>query len=280
MPRGRLTLTRVATLGVLLTSAAAGARCAPLVEELGNGVRVMTPHLVAEMTAANGGLVARVTDRAGTEVCLGQGIYTDWGIYAQRQYVGTAHSGAAPVVKEAGERVVVTATGELRTENGGDPGAPGRMDYSVRYTFSDGPEVSVEWMVTPSFDLAPDAAFFSFIMHTNDCRGVIARTEAGVLLQDMATTSGRSYQSALEPLDATRPLLGLLRSDGAVLLFTGMVGRPDLGNVFVHESGQGAAGVFLAWETGGPAGRLVKDEPWRGGFTMRLTPTVEDALAL
>lgn len=276
--RGRVVLWVALACGALLRLP--GASAAPVVEELPDGVRVATPYLSVEFHATNGGLASAVMDAGGNPLCLNQGIYTDWGIYAQRQFVGSAHAVAIPEVREIGERVVVTARGELRTEAGDAPGAPGPMAYVATYTFSDGPGVLVEWSATPGFDLSTEAAFFSFIMHTTDCRGVIARTESGVVLQDMATAPGRSFESSQEPLAQARPLLGLLRSDGTVLTFTGMSGQPHLANIFVHEGGRGAAGIFMAWQGGGASARLVAGQPWTGAFTLGVASSVEEALEL
>jgi hypothetical protein len=243
-------------------------------------VLVTTPQLSLEFQRSRGGLLSLATDSVGAPLCSDQAIYTDWGIYPDRMYAGTVASAAELKVAQDGDTVVVTASGILTDQAGGPPGPPGRVGYQVWYTITDEPHVRVAWSATPEFTTPTGAAFYSFILQVQDCRGLIARTDRGVLLQDMASVPGRSFQSSLEPLDIARPLLGLVRNDGTVLVFADVAGRPDLANVFVHEDGRGGAGIFFAWLCGEARNGLRAGDAWEGSFGLLLVPSVEAALDL
>lgn len=263
-----------AVLGTLL-AAASCVWAAPRLDYAPDRITVTTDHLIAVFDGAQGGGMLSLTTRDGDPITSLYHLYTDWGIYPDRGYFGTSHAPAHLTAQERDGIVVVRAEGVLCDGQGMPPTRPGVIAYWLQYTLGDAPQVRVEWGATPSFSLTGVSAFYSLLFGVSGCVGVFANTEDGVLLQDPASHSTRTYQSAELPLSRADPWLGMLRADGTVVAFTDIAATPAFGNVFLHEDGHGNAGVFFAWLCGSGSRDLEAGVEWTGAFTLRVDPTYE-----
>ncbi len=63
----------------------------------------------------------------------------------------------------------------------------------------------------------------------------------------------------------------------AILASSGFQGDPPLTNAFMHESGEGATGVFCAWLCGPGVKDLTAGEPWTAEFDLRIWPGALEA---
>lgn len=264
-----------AVLGVSLLCLHASARAAPTVEKTPEAVTVKAQHYTAIFTPAQGGALSELRDASGQVLTTGHFLYTDHGVYTEGAYFGTGHATGAVEVQERDGQVTLITTGSL-CDAGGKPCAdPGATEYRLEYTISDAAELRIDWTATPRFDREVKGGFFAYVLSVSGCVGLFANTIDGVLLQDMATESGRSFQSAAEPLSLVSPWFGVMRQDGSAIAFTKLRGTPPVENAFMHEHGKGGGGVFFTWPA---AGQLRTGEPWRGGVTVRLGKTMAEAV--
>jgi len=268
-------MTRSAVLGVTLLWLCAVVCAAPTVEKTPDAITVKARHYTAIFSPVQGGALSELRDAAGQVLTTGHFLYTDHGVYTEGAYFGTAHATGAVEVQEGDGEVTVLSTGSL-CDAGGKPGTdPGATEYRLEYLITDAPEVRIDWTATPRFDREVKRGFFAYVLSVSGCVGLFANTLDGVLLQDMATESGRSFQSAAEPLSLDAPWFGVMRQDGSAIAFTELRGTPPVENAFMHEDGKGGGGVFFTWPG---AGQLRAGEPWRGGVTVRLGKTMAQAV--
>jgi hypothetical protein len=251
------------------------ASAAPTASEQQGRTVLANAHLRVVLDPAHGGAISAVTTLDGRSVCTGHSVYTDRGLYGDGVYVGTSAVATKLIVREAQGRITARAEGVLAKADGTPSGAPGSIAYWLEYTLGDEGQVRVEWGATPGFT-SPACRFLSYIFSLNGCTGVFANTEDGVLLQGTADHSTRTVQSAERPLNAGDPWVGLMYRDGTVMAITKLDARPPFANVFLHEGGNGSAGLFLAWISGEGPTSLQEGQELRGGFTLGLYSSFEE----
>lgn len=258
----------------LLALCATAAFAAPRVEESADALVIANAHFTITIDKAEGGGASDIATAAGQPITGAHSIYTDYGIYPERVYVGSSDAPAEVTIRTDGDRVIARAEGALCHRDGAPPDDPGLIAYWIEYAIGDDPTIRISWGATPEFSVPEPGAFFSYIFGVRGCIGVFANTDEGILLQDIADHSTRTYQSAEEPLNPDQPWLGFMRRDGSVIAFTDLQSTVGFGNVFFHEDGKGGAAVFFAWLCGiGPD--IEAGEEWRASFTLRLAPSFE-----
>ena len=268
-----LFLRRLPLILCLLASAACAA---PTVqEETVERIVVANDHLTLVVGKAAGGTLAELRTADGRRITANHGLYTDRGIYGEDVYVGTGQASATTRARAENGSVIVRAAGVLCDREGRPPADPGAIAYWVEYALGDDAALRVSWGARPDFSLDLSRGFVAYIMSVTGCVGVFANTDEGVLLQDIADHSTRTFQSAAEPLSRRAPWFGVLRSDDLAVAFTDPGAQPAFANVFLHEDGRGGAAVFFAWLDGNTRRSLTPEDEWRGAFTLRVHPSFE-----
>lgn len=245
------------------------------VHESADQVTITNPHLVAVFSRARGGFLDSLRTREGQPLLGGSHVYTDFGIYAERFYVGTACETTPTItIKRNGTAVVVRAEGLLRPDKPRDLGKP-QLAYLVEYRIEDSPAIKVSWRVTPDADKPDvDSAFFAHLLSCPSFSQWFAHTADGVVVEEDRGCGQRTYQSAIDPLDLDDPWVGVLTREGKVLVFSDLKASPPFGNVFFHEGSGGSTALFFAWVSGPPGHPLRRGVPWTGAFSL----TVCDSL--
>lgn len=262
-------------LPVMLCLLASVACAAPRVQETEERIVVANDHLTLVVGKSAGGTLAELRTADGRLLTANHGLYTDRGIYGEDAYVGTGQAPATTRSRAENGRVILRAEGVLCDREGKPPTDPGAIAYWVEYALADEAAVHVSWGARPDFSLDLNRGFLAYIMSVTGCAGVFANTDEGVLLQDIAGHSTRTFQSASEPLSRGAPWFGVLRADGPAVAFTDLAAQPPFANAFLHEDGRGGAVVFFAWLDGGARRSLAPDDEWRGAFTLRVHPSFE-----
>lgn len=234
----------------------------PQVFETNEGVRVQTQYYSAILSRKNGGLLTALrSNRAGATILEGFGIYTDYGIYDVRGYVGTRNEKTPKViVKRANGKVLVTSMGALK----GEVAPRNRLiHYRVTYTFDDSPYIHVRCQVIPSFERDEVHAFLAVLFRVPNLREWTVRTQHGFVHEDARIGRWRNYQDVMEPLDWRDPLIIFrTKSDGVLAVAQIKCNAPTvLQNVIIHSEA-----FFLTWLDGRPA-PLLK-EPYQMQFTL------------
>jgi len=265
------TAARAIALAALLAGRAALAQ-EPTVEETAGRVAVSNSYYQAVMSSDRGGLISRICLPDGTVIVGENALYTDRGIYGDGINVSSAHETQPKVeVVRRGDEVTVSAAGTLREADGAAEPERG-LSYLVTYRFDHSPAIRADWSVTPDFSLADVSGFFSYIMQVPDFAEWFAKTTDGVVFQPASGRSQRCFQSALEPLDAEDPWMGLLLRNGCIVGLSDIGGEPELGNVFMHEGETHATALFCAWFSGPAMSDLREGEPWAGGLRLHVWP--------
>jgi hypothetical protein len=251
---------------------------APTVEDSGTQIVISNACYRATVLRASG-MLGGVALPDGTEVLGGDQLYSDHGLYPEPYHVtSNRETGAAVELLREGERVTVTSRGVLRGEGDlADPQQP--IAYVFSYTFDTSPTFHIRFSATPSFTIDQPNGFLSYLIGVPRYAEWFAKSAEGVIFQPAGPTSMRTYQSALEPLDPADPWIGLLLPNGAIVAWSGFRGDPPPTNVFMHESGQGATGVFLAWLCGGGVKDLVAGQPWTAEFDLHVWPQARQGKA-
>lgn len=267
-------------LTALLASPAALAQ-EPTVEETAGRVVVSNPYYQAVMSSDRGGFISRIALPDGTVIVGEHALYTDRGIYGDGITVSSAHETRPKVeVARGGDEVTVTAAGTLKAADGAaEPKR--RLSYVVTYRFDGSPAIRADWSVTPDFSLTDVSGFFSYIMQVPGFAEWFAKTTDGVVFQPASGRNQRCFQSALEPLDAEDPWMGLLLGNGCIVALSDIGGEPELGNVFMHEGETNTTALFCAWFSGPALSDLREGEPWAGGLRLHIWPRgSRDSVAL
>ena len=247
--------------------------------EAGAGWRIGNAHYTAEIAKASGGLLSRLADADGRVLLDRFEIYTDAGVYGERLYYGTRHEDAARVrVERQGKRVVAVSEGRL-LRDAEKPDYP-LIRYRAELTFDDTAAVRVAITLTPELAAAPPSAFIAHIVGVADAPELFALTADGLLCQDAATRSTRTWQSKGDPLDRRRPLFGVCTSRRACLVFTDIRSGAGLANVFVHESGNKSLTAFFAWRDGPTLHGIAKGQALDLAYTIRLLDSPDGLGAL
>jgi len=252
---------------VWVLSAGAGE---PIVSETATGWRIRNAHFAAEIGKDAGGLLTSLADSEGNRLLGPFGIYTDVGLYGERRYYGTRHETAPRVtVRREGEAIVVVSEGRLIRSADEKPDYP-LIRYKAVARFDASAAMAVSVVITPEFDAKPPSAFVAHTVSVPDAPEIFAHTAEGLLCQDAATRSTRTWQSALDPLDPLRPFFGVCTRRRRCVVFTHIRSASGLGNVFYHESGHKSLTAFFAWRCGKASGGVVKGKPLDVSYTIRV----------
>jgi hypothetical protein len=221
------------------------------------------------------GTLASVALPDGTEVLGADRLYSDHGLYPEPYNVGTDRETNATVeLQREGDRVTVASRGVLRGE--GDLSDPQqRVEYAFAYAFDASPTIHIRFTATPNFGVTEPNGFFSYLIGVPRYSEWFAKSAEGVIFQPAGSTSTRTYQSSIEPLDPADPWLGVLLPDATILAWSGFRGDPAPTNVFMHESGQGSTGVFCAWLCGPGLKDFVEGQLWTAEFDLHVWPAKE-----
>lgn len=193
----------------------------------------------------------------------GMAIYTDWGILRPDRYepVGSQNE-RDPKVRETvsdSERVVIVE-GKLKDRQG----QPCGLKYRVVHRFNpDG--LTMEISLGAERDFKSMRGFLATMLNFAGAPEWFARTPKGWLFAE-TSHDGRVFQSAHEPLDKNKPVLGVANpKTGWALVLTLENVKPDdsLDNVFIHANPQGSGGIFIAWCDGITTKEMSTDDEWR-----------------
>jgi len=252
----------------------------PTVEESPTQIVVSNAYYRATVQRASGTL-ASVALPDGTEVLGSDRLYSDHGLYPEPYMVSSdKETNAAVELQREGERVTITSRGVLRGD--GDLRDPQRrIEYTFSYVFEASPTIHIRYSATPGFTVKEPNGFFSYLIGVPQYSEWFAKSAEGVIFQPAGSTSTRTYQSSIEPLSPTDPWMGVLLPDATILAWSGFQGDPAPTNVFMHESGQGSTGVFVAWLCGPGVKDLVEGQPWTAEFDLHVWPqALRDRLEL
>lgn len=202
---------------VARTVALAAALSAALVAYGDGTVEYENAHYAAVVSINRGGLLERVVSRASGETLLeGMTLYTDYGVYDERGFVGAAAGGTEGLdSRREGEALVVTAQGRLvgRPAEGKPP-----VRYRAEFRFDQGPAIHVAVRVRPEMDRAEVRGFLALMWVVPAMQRWCIRTIDGLLrhVYRQGEEAQRSYGREL-PLDPVRPLVAATTAGGAEL---------------------------------------------------------------
>jgi len=261
--------TRPALVTLLLVLTCPTLAQPPTVDDSPERLVIANAHYRATLQRASGTLFG-VALPDGTELLGADRLYSDHGLYPEPHMVGSdGETNAAVELTRDGERVTVSSRGVLRGE--GELADPQRrIEYAFSYAFDASPTIHIQFSATPNFTVEAPSGFFSYLIGVPRYAEWFAKSAEGVIFQPAGSISTRTYQSSLEPLDPNDPWMGVLLPDGGILAWSGFQGGPPLTNVFMHESGQGATGVFLAWLSGPGVRDFTANEPWTAEFGLHV----------
>lgn len=254
---------RLAALSLLaLTSL----RAAPELSQSDDRWTLRNDHLALQFDVAKGGLLSRVEDRDGRAYLVAGTVYTDHGVYAERQRVASDRATGTLATDGPG---TVIAAGTL-TADGPLPAGP-RIAYTQRVTLADEPEFAFRTELRSDRAIEDTTGFLALLWHLPPVTEWWARTVDGQV-NELAGGYTRSYQSASEPLDPARPELGVAFGDGRRLLLTEVRAEAGpLANVFLHHAEQYTA-LFLAWLDGGRSADWSPETAWVVSGRLRVVP--------
>jgi hypothetical protein len=255
---------------MMLVSLTAALNAAPQVTRTADTVTVRNDSLQMTVRTDNGGALSELRTADGVLLSSGHALYTDQGLYGPQVYAGTSQVRVTPTVTADGGRVKVRSEGRLALRDGAPAETPGHMAYFLEYEMGDGPALTVRWGATPDFSIQKLTGFFAYIGSLPNLAGLFANTIDGVLLQDPAAQSGRSYQSAVCALSVEHPWFGVLRQDGIALALCNPTGNPPLPNCFFHEDGKSGTAFFLTWLNGASPQSLEAGKTWTGQCEIRV----------
>ena len=201
---------------------------------------------------------------------IGMAIYTDWGILRPDRYepVGSQNE-HAPKVQETvsnGERVVIVE-GKLKDRQG----QPCGLKYRVVHRFSPD-RLTMEISLGAERDFKSMRGFLATMLNFAGAPEWFARTRKGWLFAE-PRYDGRVFQSAHEPLDKDKPMLGVANpKTGWALALTLKEIKPDeLDNAFIHANPEGSGGIFFAWCDGITTKEMSAGDEWRISLELSFT---------
>lgn len=215
-------------------------------------------HVVVVFDRQNGGLPTNVNTPDGKPWLAGGGVYTDHGLFPEREYVGTDGVTDAKLTSStAAGRTTVSVAGQTR-RRGGEPSGLG---YQLTVTLGDAPEFELSGQVTFAVSLDQATGFLAAVFKLPQVIEWAADTVDG-RVNEVFAQDGRCYQSAAMPLNPEHPRLQVVYADGRLLT----VDQPlalsgPLSNVFLHRYGDSAA-LFFAWLDSGASAPWPAGEAW------------------
>jgi hypothetical protein len=240
----------------------------PALEKIDAGLRIRSRCYRAEIAAAGGGLIARVDDRDGRPLVGRLDIYTDVGIYDGHRFHGASNEIAARLCHvRRGKEVAVTAEGTLRDVRHEAP-ATSLLHYRAEMVFDDSAAIRVSIVLAPDFNVESPQVFLAHAVALPDAAEIFARTSDGLLCQDAATRSARTWQSARDPLDPERPAFGVCTSRRSCVALTNIRSQAGLANVFVHENSNRSLSAYFAWSDGMGQAKIARRRPLDLAYTI------------
>ncbi len=207
-------------------------------------------HYAVVVSRAGGGLIESLQAKGtGEPLVRHMRIYTDYGIYPDRAYVGTSEKSAATFdARRQGEALITTAQGQLL----GKP-AEGRkpIAYRVQMRFDSSPGIHVKAAVQPAMTKEQVRGFMALCWAIPSLTRWRLRTIEGLLRHTYHPgegAQGRAY-SRQWPLDPVRPLIAASTTQGVELRLENLrwSGTPSFTGPVIH--GQT---LFLCWLDGTP----------------------------
>lgn len=262
---------RAGALFALVVLAAMSARAeGPTLEALPGAWRVSNAHYAAVISRSGGGLLAELTDARGRRLLDRFEIYTDVGLYDGRvSYSSRNEPSAALSWTKPGREITLVTRGRLLRQAEGEPDYP-LVRYEVKLTFDATAAIRVAITLEPEFTVKPQRAFLALIIGLPDAPEFFANTADGLLCQDAATRSARTWQSANDLLHPRRPFFGVCTQRKTCIAFTDIRSESGLANVFVHESGKRTLAAFFAWRDGPSPSAIAKGQKLDLAYTLRL----------
>lgn len=193
----------------------------------------------------------------------GMAIYTDWGILKPDRYepVGSQNERnpkASEFVSD-GEKVVIVE-GQLKDRQG----QPCGLKYRIVHRFALD-EVTMEIVLGAERNFRSMRGFLAAMLNFAEAPEWFAYTEKGWIFAE-TRYDGRVFQSANEPLDKNKSVLGVANpKTGSALVLTLKGSKPEdgLDNVFIHANPQGSGGIFFAWCDGIATREMDAGDEWR-----------------
>jgi len=212
--------------------------------------RFENEHYRAEVLMDAGGLLAAVASKATGEALLARmRIYTDFGVYEERGYVGTGGTSCAKLTAEDGTtRLVTVAEGTLQ----GEPAVGQKaIGYRVETRFDDSPTIHVKATIEPQMDKEEVNGFLALCWSVPAMARWRLRSVEGLLrhtLRPGEAQFGRSYNGEW-PLDPVNPLIAATTAQGAELRVENLTssGVPAFAGPVIHGET-----IFLLWLGGSP----------------------------
>lgn len=257
-----LGLGRDLCLAVILLSAAASAACA---EEQ----KFENAYYSAVISTNAGGMLQELVGKAtGESLVTSLRLYTDYGVYDERGYVGTGPTTATTFVAERGDDSLMTvAEGKLA-------GAPAEgkpaLAYRVENRLDASSVVHVAVTITPEMSKQDVNGFLAICWVVPCMVRWQLRTIEGLLrhtLKPGEVEKGRSYGGEW-PLDPVNPLISAITRQGAELRVENIKwsGVPAFTTPIIHGEA-----VFLCWLVGEPRD-LVAGQSATVEFDLRVVP--------
>ena len=251
-----------------------------VVEPLAKGWQIRNAHYSAIVRGSGGGLLSSLSDPQGRPVLNRFDLYTDHGIFDGRRYVGSSFDPTPTVThsERDGKHVFVTE-GRFLAEGEGKPAQP-TLRYRAELTFGASPAIGVRLTLTPELSAKPSVAFLAHAVGLPDAAELFALTADGLLCQDAATRSDRTWQSRGDPLDRRKPIFGACTKGGGCLVFSDIRSTAGLDNVFAHESGRRSLTAFLAWCDGPTRRTLAKGQLVDLAYTLTVLTSTDQLRAM
>jgi hypothetical protein len=259
---------------MLLALGANAEEAAPQMKQTGNEVEIQNTHFRAVFSKDSGGLLSGLFHKTGTPIIREAHIYTDGGVYESRFYVGSRYETQSSVKCERRDGAVeYQAEGILRVKPG-DAHKVEPMHYRIKFSYDSSDAIRVSWGVMPEFNKELEGGFLAYTMQLPDFTQWFANTQDGVVCEEAASESRRTFQSSVEPLSLTEPRVGVIAAKGPVLIFEGFRSSVPIQNVFFHEAKGPSAMFFVAILDGPTTLKLEKGKWWQVDFSIRVLDSI------
>ena len=205
-------------------------------------------HYVAIFDPAEGGLMTELRAKPSGEILVqGMNIYTDYGLYARRGYVGTRGAQARQFkVQKRGGAAIVVAEGDLR---GRDFKAIPPIAYRVEFRMDGSPDIAVKASITPGMSAEAVQGFLALSWAVPALRSFSVRTVLGLIrhvYQAGEEKLGRSYMGRAIPLHTDRPMVELCGAASRLIIDQlKWSGTPAFTGPVIH-----GRAFFLCWLDG------------------------------
>jgi hypothetical protein len=227
-------------------------------------------HYAVAITERTGGLIEALRCKSTDELLLSHmRIYTDYGVYDKRGYVGTGQNSAEQFErKDEAEGFAIIAGGKLV----GEPAAgKSPIEYLVETRCDATPVIHVSATIKPQMDKKDVNGFLALCWAVPTMTRWRLRTIDGLLrytLKPDEVQLGRSYDGD-PPFDPVNPLIVAVTEKGTELRLENLrwSGVPHFSGPIIH--GQT---IFLCWMLGAPFRDLVAGQSSTLQFDLKVVP--------